>query len=382
MLGQKSFSLLCASEELKRLCSQTELEWLGSALVEKSFPAGATIIEEGEFGDSIAIILEGTVDIFKQAVPSTEKPKISTLGAGAIFGEIALIDHVPRTAGVQAKTAVTLAELTSKDLAALAEKHPSVGVKIYQLIATGLTKKVKKTTTDFVSVALSARMSALGEMAGNIAHEINTPLSVIAMYADLIETEIQSTSPHKEKILKGSQSISNMVHRITKLIKSVRSLSRDGENDPMERALIQDIVEHTLELCQVRYRDGSVDLRILPVPADLTCSCRAVQISQVLLNLLNNAYDAVKKLPSPWVELKISAQKGGIRIEITDSGPGIPPEIQKKIFQSFFTTKPPGAGTGLGLNIALQIIEKHHGKIWIDTLHPHTRFVIEIPDNS
>ena len=79
MLGQKSFSLLCASEELKRLCSQTELEWLGSALVEKSFPAGATIIEEGEFGDSIAIILEGTVDIFKQAVPSTEKPKISTL---------------------------------------------------------------------------------------------------------------------------------------------------------------------------------------------------------------------------------------------------------------------------------------------------------------
>jgi signal transduction histidine kinase len=111
----------------------------------------------------------------------------------------------------------------------------------------------------------------------------------------------------------------------------------------------------------------------------LTIECRPTEISQILLNLLNNAFDAVFSLSEKWVELQVEELPDEIRIQVTDSGSGISKGIREKLMQPFFTTKEPGKGTGLGLSISNRIALKHHGKIYLDESCKNTRFVLVLP---
>ncbi|MBK8204245.1 MAG: GHKL domain-containing protein [Bdellovibrionales bacterium] len=100
---------------------------------------------------------------------------------------------------------------------------------------------------------------------------------------------------------------------------------------------------------------------------------------QVLLNLLNNSFDAVAALPETWVDLKVETIGDNLRMIVTDSGKGILPSIAEKIMDPFFTTKEVGKGTGLGLSISRGIVLSHGGSLIYDSTHPNTRFIIEIP---
>ena len=104
-----------------------------------------------------------------------------------------------------------------------------------------------------------------------------------------------------------------------------------------------------------------------------------VQMSQVFFNLLSNAFDAIEKTPSPWIEITAKKNTDKIIIFVRDSGPGIPLEIQNKIFQPFFTTKDVGRGTGLGLSLCSKIIKLHNGDLYINSDDKNTCFVIELP---
>ncbi|MFZ4403828.1 MAG: sensor histidine kinase, partial [Pseudobdellovibrionaceae bacterium] len=102
--------------------------------------------------------------------------------------------------------------------------------------------------------------------------------------------------------------------------------------------------------------------------------------SQVLLNLLNNAFDAVENEKERWVHLGFSAlNENEFLLFVTDSGPGIPKEVADKIMQPFFTTKPVGKGTGLGLSISLGVINEHKGQFYINTANKNTQFVLRLP---
>ena len=107
--------------------------------------------------------------------------------------------------------------------------------------------------------------------------------------------------------------------------------------------------------------------------------CQRTQISHVLLNLLNNAFDAVQSLSKKWVRILVSEELQFINISVMDSGRGIPREIAEKAMHPFFTTKPLGKGTGLGLSISKAIAEAHHGRLSIDPRGPNTRVVLTLP---
>lgn len=106
---------------------------------------------------------------------------------------------------------------------------------------------------------------------------------------------------------------------------------------------------------------------------------RPTQISQVLLNLLSNAIDAVEKSNEKWIELRGFTRDHSVFITVTDSGKGIPPVVASRLMEPFFTTKEVGKGTGLGLSISKRIIEEYRGQLYYDTSSPQTRFVIELP---
>jgi signal transduction histidine kinase len=106
---------------------------------------------------------------------------------------------------------------------------------------------------------------------------------------------------------------------------------------------------------------------------------RAVQISQILLNLLGNAYDAVEAAERRHVRITVDADAAQVHIAVTDSGPGIPAELRERIMEPFFTTKDVGRGTGLGLSLSRGLAELHGGDLALDATSVETRFILTLP---
>lgn len=224
----------------------------------------------------------------------------------------------------------------------------------------------------------SARLASLGEVAGGIAHEINTPLAIISASAEHIRIYLKTDPVPVDKVEKRAQNIVSTAGRIASIIKAMRVLSRDGDQDEMEIVSVEGLVQNVLVLCAERIKLKGVDIQ-LDLEKDLKINCRPVQISQVLLNLLNNAFYAVRDLPSEKAMIKVQAQttsQGNIEIAVIDTGSGIAADIRQRIFEPFFTTKPVGQGTGLGLSISSHIMIDNKGELLLDDQSPQTKFVL------
>jgi PAS domain S-box-containing protein len=228
-------------------------------------------------------------------------------------------------------------------------------------------------------MASSARLSALGEMAGGIAHEINNPLAIINLRTHQLSQLAEKGDVRSRDALTIAQGIESTSIRISKIIKSLQTVARESEHDPFERVPLKAIIGDAFELCYQRMKKHGIDVIVDEFPGEIEVDCKRVQISQVLINLLNNAFDAVVNLPQRYI--RISARDLGALVEIAieDSGGGIQPAVAEKIFQPFYTTKGVGKGTGLGLSISKGMIETHGGEIWLDTDALHTRFVLTLP---
>ncbi len=229
-----------------------------------------------------------------------------------------------------------------------------------------------------MQIVRSAKLSSLGEMAGGIAHEINNPLAIIHGKAAQLRSFAESGSLDANKVKVFAEKIERTAWRISKIIRGLRSFARNADHDPCEKVMLSSVIEDTLELCRERFKNYGVELRV-PVIPELELFCRPSQISQVFLNLLNNAFDAILDKPIRWVELGLEPREDSVRISVTDSGAGIPPEIAEKMMQPFFTTKEVGKGTGLGLSISKGIIEDHGGALRLDSACANTCFRIELP---
>lgn len=224
----------------------------------------------------------------------------------------------------------------------------------------------------------SSKLSSLGEMAGGIAHEVNNPLAIIQAKTGFIKKKIEHGKLDHENLIGDLTTIENTVERIAKIIRGLRAFSRNSESDPMVLTPVALLISDTLELCKERFKNNSIRLEI-ECHDGFFIQCRATEISQVLLNLLSNAFDAVSILSEKWVRIEAAESGKKVRITVTDSGTGIPRKIVDKIMQPFFTTKEVGKGTGLGLSISKGITENHGGQLLYDAATKNTRFTIELP---
>ncbi len=225
----------------------------------------------------------------------------------------------------------------------------------------------------------STKMAALGEMSGGIAHEINNPLTVIQARSFQLQQMVEMAKIDPEKVKQAADSISRTADKIARIIKSLRSFARDGANDPFDLVPITQIIEETLEFCRARFYNHGVEVAFDVIDKDLEIECRVIEIEQVLLNLLNNSFDAIEKLEEKWIRISTEETEQHLLIHVTDSGKGIPPETIAKMMQPFFSTKEVGKGTGLGLSISNGIVHNHKGELFVDKDHPNTRITIRLP---
>lgn len=230
-----------------------------------------------------------------------------------------------------------------------------------------------------LKTANTSKLASLGQMAGGIAHEINNPLAIIDGYSRrlkrLFEAEV-GTSQDAEKIAQRLVSTSG---RIKRIVSGLMNLSQEDISESFETSTVESIIDETIDICKGKFAKGGVSLTTDYIVDRLVLSCKPTEISQVLLNLLNNSFDAIQNNNDKWVRIEVNGVGKFVEISVTDSGHGIPKETASRLFEPFFTTKEPGSGTGLGLSLSLGIIQKHHGRLLLDTASPNTKFVIRLP---
>ena len=229
------------------------------------------------------------------------------------------------------------------------------------------------------------KMASLGKMAAVVAHEINNPLSGILTYAKLLRKWVgtgQTGHEKREEAMQCLELIAAESRRCGDLIKNLLTLSRTAPmnvqstdlNAVIDRSLL--LVRHQLELVAVELQlNLAKDL-----PAVL---CDPAQIEQVLLALIMNAIDAMPRGGTLWIETRLSSDQTEIRIQVRDDGAGIAPDILPHIFEPFLTTKESGRGVGLGLAISRGIVERHNGRIEVESeVGRGTTFTVTLPNQG
>jgi len=233
----------------------------------------------------------------------------------------------------------------------------------------------------------TSKLSALGELSAALTHEINNPLGVILGRCEMLQEMIEAKDWNQEELRKLAGMIHKTGQRIEKIIRSMRAFTHspvDSEGLGLaasEDVVVRDLIEQVLDLAQQRLRNHGIELRYQPPPVNLRLVCRANEILQILVNLVNNAHDAIEEGTSPrWIELQVNeVDPNWLEFRVTDSGGGIPAAVRPKIFQPFFTTKNVQYGTGLGLPISKRLAEKHRGSLDLDLNAKHTSFVLRLP---
>jgi C4-dicarboxylate-specific signal transduction histidine kinase len=227
----------------------------------------------------------------------------------------------------------------------------------------------------------NAELASLGEMAGGIAHEINNPLAIIKGSTTSLNKMVSKDRMDKEIFLDCLSDIDKTVERIAKIITGLRNISRRSDGGDKSVTTFQDIFDDVFGVATVKFKAAGIEVKHNYNEEDLKKKfmTNRVQLSQVLVNLLNNAYDAISPLEDKWIEVEIAFTEKKIIMKLTDSGSGIPADVRKKMFNPFYTTKEIGKGTGIGLSISKSMIEKNGGSFYYDENCTNTRFVIELP---
>lgn len=228
----------------------------------------------------------------------------------------------------------------------------------------------------------TSRLAALGEMAAGIAHEVNNPLAIISGSLQQLERKINKKDfGDIDTLIKHTERSQQSIDRITKIINGLRLFSQQSDTLPKVIVTLNHIVDDTLNFCAEMLKARYVRLEIGKIP-EMKFECHPVQISQVLINLIKNAEDALLEQQDEndrWVKLEFTTVDHMLHIHVSNGGKKIPNDIQDKLFLPFFTTKAVGKGTGLGLSISRGIMKEHGGDLLFKEDEPRTTFTIVLP---
>lgn len=225
------------------------------------------------------------------------------------------------------------------------------------------------------------KMVSLGILSSGIAHEINNPLTVIKMSVDSIKKHQETIEKEPLLLNEKLEKIDANIHRIGKIVYSLKTYSRNEEVDPLSNIDLSKVVDEAVTLLTKEFALFNVDIQIAKTSA--YAMAREGELIQVFVNLLINSLDAIKNSKNErWVKVEIFDLNNKVKILFIDSGKGISKEVADKIFQPFYTTKNIGEGTGLGLYISHNLITAMGGELYYSLQDGQTAFTVLLNKQS
>lgn len=285
---------------------------------------------------------------------------------GYHLGTLCVIDHQPR-------------QLTPEQTSALQALARQV-IHLFELrrLASDLKQKISKLEESEKNLSLerakalqAAKLASLGEMSAGIAHEINSPLAVISGVLQALPKYLSEPERLRSKAELGMKA----VERISTIVTGLRKFSRSSAQQPHQLVPLGRVVQEAIVLVGAKAHLLRVPIH-WEVPPDAVIRCNEIEMEQVMVNLLRNSLYAVRHQDERWVRVQAEVRGERVVLRIRDAGRGLLPEVRSRLFQPFFTTKPPGEGTGLGLSIIKGILEDHGAMIRLVEDDGHTCFEI------
>jgi C4-dicarboxylate-specific signal transduction histidine kinase len=225
----------------------------------------------------------------------------------------------------------------------------------------------------------AGKLATLGELTTGVAHELNNPLNNIGLFLGNAIDHIELGVADKARVMRELQNAMQQVRKATEIISHLRTFGR-AATVSREPVSVQAVIERALSLMHEQLRLRQIEVELALSEQQLVVIGNAIQLEQVFINLLTNARDAVANSPQKGIRIECRAMPEEVEVELSDTGPGIPPGLEQRIFDPFFTTKEVGAGTGLGLSITYGIIQEHQGAISVSNRpRQGATFLIQLP---
>lgn len=445
--------------------SEEDLDRIDSTVEIISIAKGQELFHEGDEGNWAFIIKDGVLEIIKES--NGREVLLALRDEGTIIGEMALLESLPRTATVRARTDTTLFAIQKDEFDRLLHSSPTAMQSMFQTIQ-------KRLRENQAQLRQSEKMAQLGTLTAGIAHELNNPAAAVKRSAGTLFEAIKKLDVayenisqfgfeeqqwsilHKlvEKIYQSSQSppeldaltrsdkeekiefwledrgiedawqiapnlvnlqfdekelislaqdfpvekmkcviewlnatydvysllneLSQGATRISSIVKSLKSYAY-LDQAPVQSVDINQGLDDTLTIMQSKLKKG-INVKRVYDPDLPQIMGYGSELNQVFTNLIDNAADALADQADAQLIIRTRKEANWVFVEIEDNGPGIPKEALPNIFDAFFTTKPPGKGTGLGLNISYNIVvQKHRGDIKITSMPGKTCFEVILP---
>ncbi|MDR3671345.1 MAG: ATP-binding protein [Holophaga sp.] len=227
-------------------------------------------------------------------------------------------------------------------------------------------------------MALSDKTALFESLAGGIAHELNNTLSPVLGYAELLTMRLEAEGD-QPTLLSYCQRITKSTQESVRIIRQLLQLSRPATME-LRKVDLRAILDEAVAIMRFRLRSSTVQLSLQVPESGVRILADAVQIKQVLINLLINAVDAMEHTIRKELTVRMTVRDGMAELRVQDTGHGIPPEKLNRIFDPFYTTKSAERGTGLGLSVCLGIVGQHRGEIAVSSVPGEgTLFTVQLP---
>ena len=320
---------------------------------ERRFVTGQEIFREGDPGDGVYIIHEGLVEIAHFA-DKNEHRVFSRLGPGGIFGEMAVIENLPRSATAIAARDAQVSFIPRADMLGLLKHSPGLAFKLLQEISRRLRDFNELHLREVIQ---AERLAVVGNFARSILHDLKNPLTVISLAAETLEHP--GLAPEKRAqslgyIRKQIENINGMIGDILQFTQGAGAGAAFVAVD--YRRFVQELLPELIAEAKVK----SVRIELQNEPPSVRLQLDTRRLRRVFFNLVHNAIDVMPGGGS--IFLRFQQRGREVITELEDTGPGIAPEIADRLFQPF-ATHGKAHGTGLGLSISKKTIEDHGGRM-------------------
>jgi signal transduction histidine kinase len=339
--------------ESSQLFSHLDAEELRQVAQERKYSAGQEIFKEGDEGDGVFVVREGLVEI-SGFVGDKVRHVFSKAGPGEIFGEMAVVEHKPRSACATAARETTVYFIPKAEMLALVEGSPA--------LALGLLREVSGRLREFnrqylQEVLQTERLAIIGRFARSIVHDLKNPLNIIGLTAEVAGMDRATPEMRKQ----AAEGIRKQVERISDMIGEILEFTQSTSSDfvlaPTDYgAFVKYLVEELRNEAKLK----SIELEVAGPLPEARVLVNPKRLQRVFFNLVHNATEAMPE--GGKIILRFATGPTEVVTEVEDTGPGIAPEIAGHLFDAF-ATHGKAHGTGLGLSICKRIIEDHHG--WI-----------------